>query len=169
VDSFKKVFFPGAANHVQPIARRPTVLVLSSAPSWIRSAFSGLKIIPPKKGTREPDDCPTFLPCFICLHAIVHLDRASDGSHSSPIQVIAARGTNRRGRPRRGRGGATRGGAVAAASGTARQRYAAAVPAAKAIAPAQPVVKQAAAEAYKVIVSNLPQDVTEASIRVRAF
>ncbi|KAL7422574.1 RNA-binding RNA annealing protein [Cryptotrichosporon argae] len=85
-------------------------------------------------------------------------------------EIIAAK-------PRKGRGGGGRvrssasrpaaaaGGAKAPATG-ARQRYAGAQPAAKgARAPAAAPQKALTADAIKIIISNLPSDVTEAAVR----
>ncbi|ORY35513.1 hypothetical protein BCR39DRAFT_510230 [Naematelia encephala] len=69
------------------------------------------------------------------------------------------RGARRGGRG--GRGGA-RGGAGVATSTSARARYATAVPKA---AGATPAAKPITAEASKIIISNLPADVTEAAVR----
>lgn len=72
----------------------------------------------------------------------------------SPCEIIASKP-----KARRGRGGTSARGR----GGSARARYASTVP--KATAPAA-AVKPVASEATKIIISNLPNDVTEAAVRV---
>lgn len=87
--------------------------------------------------------------------------------HPHP-QLISSK--PRRGRGRSGRGGrsSTRGSAsdAAPAAGGARARYAGSTPrSAGARAPAPAAAKPLTAEASKIIISNLPVDVTEAAVR----
>lgn len=71
-------------------------------------------------------------------------------------EIIATKAKPRR--PRQGGAGARRGGAASGAT-SARARYASTVP--KAISAPQPF----SAEVFKIIISNLPSDVTEAAVR----
>lgn len=75
-------------------------------------------------------------------------------------QIIATKAKPRR--PRQGGAGARRGGAASGAT-SARARYASTVP--KAISAPQPF----SAEVFKIIISNLPSDVTEAAVRVSTW
>lgn len=74
-------------------------------------------------------------------------------------QIIATKAKPRR--SRQGGAGARRGGAASGAT-SARARYASTVP--KTISAPQPF----SAEVFKIIISNLPSDVTEAAVRVSA-
>jgi THO complex subunit 4 len=79
--------------------------------------------------------------------------------------MIKAKPRQRKG----GRGGARGGAAPAPAAGGARQRYASNVPNANKNVNAkinQAAQKPIGGDAVKVIISNLPQDVTEAAVRV---
>lgn len=75
-------------------------------------------------------------------------------------QIIATKAKPRR--PRQGGAGARRGGTASGATGAtgARARYATTVP--KTVAAPQPF----SAEVFKIIISNLPSDVTDAAVRV---
>lgn len=77
-------------------------------------------------------------------------------------QIIATKAKPRR--PRQGGAGARRGGTASGATGAtgARARYASTVP--KTVAAPQPF----SAEVFKIIISNLPSDVTDAAVRVSA-
>lgn len=87
------------------------------------------------------------------------------------LQIIAAKPRTRRGRgPRSGGAGGAGGAGAAAGSGGARARYAGAAPKsastkqstrAAAPVPAKPIT----ADATKIIISNLPSDVTDAAVR----
>ncbi|KAL0247131.1 hypothetical protein I308_104166 [Cryptococcus tetragattii IND107] len=74
-------------------------------------------------------------------------------------EIIATKAKPRR--PRQGGAGARRGGTASGATGAtgARARYASTVP--KTVAAPQPF----SAEVFKIIISNLPSDVTDAAVR----
>jgi len=103
------------------------------------------------------------------LHAIHARTRTHIPNSRSPLQLIASKPRRGRGgRSGRGRSGAGSATADASGAGGARARYSGSAPrssGSRAPAAPAPAAKPLTADAIKIIISNLPADVTEPQVR----